>query len=347
MKRIILSTLILSLFIPACAFAAHSAVDGAVKNAAEGKTPGDISAVIEADERAVGPVYGINEETGARGEVLYVDAPLPADFTDDQRAVITAEHISIDRSSLLEALRARGVSPGSVVIKPGVAYNDDVGRSLSSHEALSSEAAAAIARQFVADCGLGDTYLLFALRPEEEARGLSAQEAPEAQEDAYKRILREWHRANINYTSVRLGFTLRGLPVESSWTGADGVARSSVANLYVGDAGEIRDFSLWYAPREVRAQPYTGALKTWREALCELSSRFGAYNGEPRTDIRGRQAPPLRTTITDILPGYASSDGVTFFPAWIFIADTFALCGDDSVPVNSIWTYAIDARIGY
>lgn len=348
MKRAIFLLLTLCLLVPACVLAAESATSGVMKAVLEQGTPGDVSAVIEEEGRAVGPVYGIDAETGARGEALYVDAPLPADFADDQRVVISAKPIDIDQTALEDALRARGSEPGSMTIIPGAAYNADVGEALPAPDApLTREEAIAIARAFIADCGLGDTWPLFALRPEEEARGLAAQEAPEAREASVARQLREWHRPDTRYTSVRLMFTLRGLPVAPEWQDAAGVGKSSIVNLYIGDAGEIRDYSLWYAPREVSAEPVDGQLKSWQEALSELTPWFGAHNGAPRTDERGREAPPLRTTVTDILPGYASSDGKTFVPAWIFVTNTFALGSDAPVPTESIWVYAIDARVGY
>lgn len=330
MKRVIFLILTLCLLVPACALAT-----------------GDISAVIKANGRAVGPVYGVDAETGARGEALYVDAPLPAGFADDQRVVIAAEPIHIDRAALESALRARGSTTDQLTIIPGAAYNDGVGQALPDPGVpLTHEEAVSIAQAFVADCGLGDTWPLFALRPEEEARGLAAQEAPEAQDAFYARQLREWHRSNRSYTSVKLMFTLRGLPVAPEWQDEAGVGKSSIANLYIGDAGEIRDYGLWYAPREVRAQPYDGELKTWQAALAELTRQFGAHNGVPRTDERGREAPPLRTTVTAIQPGYASGDGKTFTPAWIFVTNTFALGGEEPVPTESIWVHAIDARAG-
>lgn len=348
MKRMTLLLALVCLCALGCAAAAQSVTDSVMLDVIRQKSPGDVSAVIEAEGRVAGPVVGVNPETGETGERLYVDALLPEKFGAGQRVIITAEPIEIDRAALTDALLASGAQLGQMTVGHGFAYNDDIGQALPHEgEPLAHAEAVDIAQRFVAACGLGDTYVVSDLRPEEEARGLAAQEAPEAQEAAYARTLREWHRKDTAYTSVCLGFTLRGLPVAQEWQDEQGTIRSSVVHLDVGDAGEIRDYGLFYAPREVDAEPWTGELKTWREALAEYSAWFGEHNNEPRTDDRGREAPPLRRTITSVRPGYASADGKTYVPAWLFIDNTFALDGDAATPVNSIWTAAIDARVGY
>lgn len=348
MKRILSLLLILCLLVPACVLATESATDSIRKSVIEANAPGDVSAVLESDGRIVGPVYGVNAETGVRGESLYVDAPLPADFTEEQRVLITASFLEIDKDLLTDALLATGVKHSNIFLDHNCAYNTDLGITLPAPDTLlTHEQASTIAQRFVADCGLGETRVLFALRPEEEASRIAAQEAPEAQEAIVQRTLREWYRADTRYTSVRLLFTLRGLPVGETWMDADNVCNSSVANLFVGDAGEIRDFSLWYAPSEVSAAPYAGELKTWQEALAEFSASYSPYNGEPRTDARGRETPPLRDTVTQILPAYGSRDGKTFVPCWLFVTDTLALGDGDPVPSGYIWATAIDARVGY
>lgn len=348
MKHMTLLAALVCLCSLACIAHAQSVTDSVMLNVIRQNPVGDMSAVVEADGRVLGPITGMNAETGRTGERLYVDAPLPEEFEAEQRVVITAEHIEIDPAALTAALLESGARPGQMTVMPGVAYNDGIGQALPHTDTpLSHEDAVAIAQRFAAACGLGDTYVVSALRPEETARGLAAQEAPEAQEAAYERYLREWHRKDRAYTSVCLGFMLRGLPVSLDWQDEEAVYRSSVANLSIGDAGEIRDYGLFYAPREVSAEPWTGELKTWREALAEYSAWFSEHNNAPRTDERGRETPPLRTTVISIRPGYASADGKTYVPAWIFVKNTFASSGGQATQVNSIWTAAIDARIGY
>ena len=171
---------------------------------------------------------------------------------------------------------------------------------------------------FVASCGLGDGHVISALRPEDEARLYALNEAPEAREAFVARTLAEWFTPRLDYTWVQVAFTLRGLPVAPCyWPGADGVSRACVANLYLGDGGELRDFTLSYAPCEVSAVPYTGALKTPLEALGELARQFACVQPSPREDERGRALPAHWPVALDIRPAYHTADGVTFFPAWL------------------------------
>ena len=86
--------------------------------------------------------------------------------------------------------------------------------------------------------------MIHLLRPEDEARLYALNEAPEAREAFVRRSLAEWFTPRVDYTWVQLAFSLRGLPVSPcTWTGADGVGHSSVANLDVGDSGEMRDLT--------------------------------------------------------------------------------------------------------
>lgn len=113
-----------------------------------------------------------------------------------------------------------------------------------------------------------------------------------------------------------------------------------MANLYVGDSGEMRDFTLSYAPREVSAAPYAGAVKTPLEALEDLARQFDCIQPVPREDERGRALPAHWPVVLDIRPAYHTADGVTFFPAWLVATAWQDSHGQTGMP----WLVAIDAR---
>ena len=102
----------------------------------------------------------------------------------------------------------------------------------------------------------------------------------------------------------------------------------------------MRDFTLSYAPREVSASPYAGAVKTPLEALEDLARQFDCIQPVPREDERGRALPAHWPVVLDIRPAYHTADGVTFFPAWLVATAWQDSHGQTGMP----WLVAIDAR---
>ena len=307
----------------------------------------DASGVTESGGRLQGDIVGLSAESGEAALALRVDCPVPADFAPEQRAVLTAEWRTFDEAAVGEAVRATGANwQDGDLERSGSAFafgsaapcaSDGHGEATDGARARASDAALA----FVASCGLGDGHVISALRPEDEARLYALNEAPEAREAFVARTLTEWFTPRLDYTWVQLAFTLRGLPVAPCyWPGADGVSHSCVANLYVGDAGEIREFILSYAPREVSAAPYAGAVKAPLEALEELAGQFDCIRPAPREDERGRALPAHWPVALDIRPAYHTADGATFFPAWLITVAWQESGGQTGMP----WLAVIDAR---
>ena len=330
MKRIGTAFLILCLLLPCAAQA------GEVR---------DASGVVQDGGRLRGDIVGTSPETGETALALRVDCPAPPDFAPEQLAILTTEWVAPDEAAVGRAMRATGadwsdgglerfgpafVSGSAAPLSPGTGHTDEARRQ-----------ACDTALAFVEACGLGQGQLLEALRPEDEARQSALNEAPEAREAFLARTLNEWFTPRLDYTRVQLAFSLRDLPVSPCfWPGGDGVSHSCVANLYVGDAGEIREFILSYAPREVSAAPCAGAVKTPLEALEELAGQFDCTQPVSREDERGRALPAHWPVVLDIRPAYHTDDGVTFFPAWLITT----AWQDSDGQTGKTWLTAIDAR---
>ena len=310
----------------------------------------DLSGLVEQDGRVTGEITGL-DWNGKPGVAMLVDAALPADFTDAQRAVIRTERVSFaDSAKLIAALEATGAV--NIRIDPegigradwGNAQSDPKRATMTADEAR--ENAKHVAAAFCQSVGVGDIVITSALRPEDEAKNHTIDAAPEAREAMAARILREWFRADRDYTDVRFDPVLRGLRAVGglmeeteygeAWLGITG-------QLLVGDAGEVRSASIVLMPREVSAEPYAGELISWREALEEISQRFGvtAY-GDVRRDDHGRETPMMHSVVTGIEPGYATRDGETYAPAWLFTIDWMRV--EDGALWGDPHTDSVDAR---
>lgn len=303
----------------------------------------DASGVAERDGRLVGTIIGLNEQNGQMEPALWVDCECPDAFTDDQLAVLSTEWIELDEQKLREAVSATGGTWRENAYERFDAYSAGGGAVTLSADAdaeVAKARAVEIAQTFVRGCGLGETRVIKALRPEEEARSHSMNVTPEAREAFIRRELKEWYFPDIRYTWVSLQFCMRGLPMATDWT-VDNLGCASIANLYIGDAGEMREFCLFYAPRELSAAPYTGALKTWREALEEAAAQFGCQLPQPTQDERGRMLPASRFEVSALQPGYASREGRTWYPAWLMTVDCVE---DESLRWPAAMEIAIDAR---
>lgn len=302
----------------------------------------DASGVTETDGRLRGDIVGTGAEGGQLA--LRVDCPLPADFAPEQRAVLTTEWIVPDEAAVGEAMRATGADWRDADLErlaPAFVSGEAEPLPAGADAEGAAKRACAAAQRFLRSCGLGEGSVLHILRPEDEARLDAFNVIPDARAAYIRRVLAEWFTPRLDYTWVQLAFTLRGLTVSPCvWRGADGVSRSSVANLYIGDAGEMRTFILAYAPRETSAQGYAGALKEPLEALVELSEGFDCALASPREDERGRELPAQWPVALDIRPAYHSDDGVTFYPAWLV---TLAWQDADGLTGRS-WLAAVDAR---
>lgn len=306
MKRAWTYLLVLCLLLPCAADAAKAR---------------DASGVTASGGRLRGDIVGVSGESGETALALRVDCPIPPEFTPEQLAVLTTEWIVPDETAVGEAMRATGADWSDGALKRfGPAFAAGSAAPLSPAASGTDadgarEQARATALSFLLDCGLSEGHVIHLLRPEDEARLYALNEAPETREAFVRRSLAEWFTPRVDYTWVQLAFSLRGLPVSPcTWTGADGVGHSCVANLYVGDSGEMRDFTLSYAPREVSAAPYAGAVKTPLEALEDLARQFDCIQPVPREDERGRALPAHWPVVLDIRPAYHTADGVTFSP---------------------------------
>ena len=322
--------------------------------------PRDASGVVEKDGRLSGSVTGPasiwdnegHETFGAPTACLTVDAPAPQGFTDEQRVIITAPYIAFSDEQLGAAMQSTGQRAWHFdeYVKAhspdwGTATGKPLPATMSPDEAR--ENAKQVALDFLREAGVGGARVLSALRPEDEADVFSLNVIPEQREAERARILREWHTSHQDYTWVQLQFTLRGLMALCHTVDEEGASCSSVANLYIGDAGEMRDAIIVHAPREVSAVPYTGELRTWREALELVALWYGCTeenNIYHCTDLRGRETHVTEFVVTGVEPGYLSADGETYVPAWIITEQTRNVETGEFLYTPTLW--AIDARVG-
>ena len=322
-------------------------------------SPRDASGVIEENGRLSGSVTGPasiwdsegNERFGDPAACLTVDAPAPQDFADEQLAIITAPYIAFSDEQLGEAMQSTGQRAWQFdeYVKQhspdwGALSGKPLPATMTPDEAR--ENAKQVALDFLLKAGVGGARVLSALRPEDEADVFSLNVIPEQREAERARILREWHTSHRDYTWVQLQFTLRGLLSLCHMVDEDGASCSSVANLYIGDAGEMRDAIIVHAPREAGAVPYTGELKTWREALELVANWYGCTeenNAYHHTDLRGRETYVSEFVVTSVEPGYLSADGETYVPAWIITEQNRLVDTGEFLHTPTLW--AVDARV--
>ena len=320
----------------------------------------DASGVIVENGRLSGFVTGPasiwdsegHESFGDPAICLTVDAPTPQGFTDEQRVIITAPYIIFSKEQLGAAMQSTGQRTWQ--------FNEEAMKrmsywgSVNSSETLPAtmgpdearENAKQVALDFLREAGVGGARVLSALRPEDEADVFSLNVIPEQREAERARILREWHTSHQDYTWVQLQFTLRGLMALCHTVDEGGASCSSGANLYIGDAGEMRDAIIVYAPQEAEARPYTGELRTWREALELVALWYGCTeenNIYHCTDLRGRETHVTEFVVTGVEPGYLSADGETYVPAWIITEQTRNVETGEFLYTPTLW--AIDARV--
>ena len=321
--------------------------------------PRDASGVIEENGRLSGFVTGPasiwdsagHESFGAPAVSLTVDAPVPQEFTDEQLAIITAPYIAFSDEQLGAAMQSTGQRTWEFdeYIKQhspdwGTATGKALPATMTPDEAR--ENAKQVAADFLREASVDGARLVFALRPEDEADMYTLSVIPEQREAERARILREWHTSKRDYTWVQLQYTLRGLTTLCETINENGASCGSIANLYIGDAGEMREAILVHAPREVSATPYTGGLRSWREALELVAGWYGSTeenNVYHSTDLRGRETHAWERVVTAVEPGYLSSDGVTYVPAWVFTVQNRLIDSDELCSAPSLW--AVDARV--
>lgn len=320
--------------------------------------PSDASGVVEENGRLFGPVtslsvldYDGHPFLGDPAVSFIVDAPAPQDFTDEQRAVITAPVIAFSDEQLGAAMQSTGqrtweLPKGGMARMPfwGHAEGKPLPATMTPDEAR--ENAKQVALDFLREVGVDGARVIHALRPEDEADIFSLNVIPEQRETERARILREWHTSHRDYTWVSLQFTLRGLITLRETIDEDGISGQSIANLYIGDAGEMRDAIIVRAPQEVSAEPYTGDLITWREALELYAGEDGSSednNVHHSTDLRGRETHVWETAVTSIEPGYLSADGETYVPAWIITEQRRLVDSGELYSYPSV--RAVDARV--
>lgn len=326
----------------------------------DGLIPADASGVIEENGRLSGPVTSLmtlwDEQDGhpflGESAVSFiVDAPAPQDFTDEQRVVITAPAIGFSDEHLGAAMQSTGLRSWQIdeYVKKNVPYSGHV-TAKALPATMDADAARENAKQvaldFLSEAGVSGARVIYALRPEDEADIFSMNVIPEQREAERARILREWYTSHRDYTWVNLQFTLRGLTTLCTTIDDEGASSSSVANLYIGDAGEMREACIFRAPQEISATPYTGKLLTWREALEIFAGEYGSSeenNVIHSTDLRGRETCVWEQVVTAVEPGYLSADGETYVPAWI-IAEQQRLVGTDEF-ISWPSLTAIDARV--
>lgn len=132
--------------------------------------------------RLTGVITSLNERSGQIEPAPWVDCACPDPFSEEQLAVITTEWAELDESKLRQALSESGGTWRKSAYERFHAYSAAGGAETLPADAQAGEAKACaieIAQAFVRDCGLGESRVIKALRPEDEARSRSMSVAPE------------------------------------------------------------------------------------------------------------------------------------------------------------------------
>ncbi len=339
----------------------------------------DLSYITEADGHLKGTVQTFRPKVDPR--VLYIDCPVPAAFTPEQLNTITVEYKRLDKKALTAALLAIGTDIGKEKLSVynqgwngraaiyqaedlmntvGMGYGADVLTSKlldTSHEkygemALAAHQAAALLAQ------LGFTpYVqgMIVKRLHDPAvYGLNPQrsdwkELQEENKREYVRNTKKYNRADFDYTVVKAGFVLRGLPVSPNFLWSEGTKRepdatvgdSSIAELVVKDDGTVVELRLQNLPVEISFSPLPAHAVPWQDALREYIATYFVPHTNPKDVIKTDAVKEREYTeyasysvLTEIKPIYFSEEKSTYKPAWCFVIEERLVKDDTTVNVS-------------
>ncbi len=325
----------------------------------------DLSHITEAGGRLEGTVQTFRPKVDPR--VLYIDCPVPASFTPEQLSTITVEYKKFDKKALAAALAAIGtdLSQGKLSVsnegwsRRSALYRAEDLQSLTvglgvdvlaskalntSHEKATQMALAAQhAATLLTELGFMpyEEGMLVKRLYDPAEYGLYPKrsdwkELQEEKKREYARRVKKYKRTDLDYTVVRVGFTLRGLPVSPNFLWPDGSKRepdatvgdSSTAELVVKDDGTIAEARLQNLPVEISASLLAAPAVSWQDALREYIAAYFIPHTNPRDVTKTDSAMEREYTeyatfsvLTEIKPIYFSEEKRTYKPAWCFVAE--------------------------
>ncbi len=339
----------------------------------------DLSHITESNGRLKGTVQTFRPKVDPR--VLYIDCPVPAAFTPEQSNTITVEYKKLDKKALTAALLAIGadINKGKLSVynqgwsrrsalyqaedlmnTVGMGYGGDVLASSPldiSHEKYSEMALAAHqATTLLAQLGLAsyEQGMIVKRLYDPEVYGLNPQrsdwkELQEENKREYVRGTKKYNRTDLDYTVVKAGFMLRGLPVSPNFLWAEGTKRepdatvgdSSIAELVVKDGGTVVELRLQNLPVEISFLPLAAPAASWQDALREYIATYFVPHTNPRDVIKTDTVKEREYTeyasysvLTEIKPIYFSEEKSTYKPAWCFVIEERLVKDDTTVNVS-------------
>ncbi len=338
----------------------------------------DLSYISEADGRLKGTVQTFRPKVDPR--VLYIDCPVPAAFTPEQLSTITVEYKKFDKKALSAALSAMGtdLSRGKLSVSDGgwsrrsALYRAEDLQSLTvglgvdvlasktlnaSHEKVTQMALAAHhAATLLTELGFmpyEEGMLVKRLYdPAEYGLYLKRSDWKELQEEKkreYARQTKKYNRTDFDYTVVKVGFMLRGLPVSPDFLWPDGTRREpdaivgdlSTAELVVKDGGAVVEVMLQNLPVEISASPLAASAVSWQDAFREYIATYFGSRANPKDVIKTDTVKEREYTeyasysvLTEIKPIYFSEEKRTYKPAWCFVIEERLVKDDTTVGVS-------------
>jgi hypothetical protein len=346
----------------------------------------DLSQITEADGRLNGTVQTFRPKVDPR--VLYIDCPVPEDFTPEQLSNITVEYKNFDKKTLAAALLAVGTDSSKgklsvsnqswnqrsalylaedLIYTVGMGFGADVLalKTLNtSHEKYSEMSLAAHqSAVFLAELGLApyEQGMIVKRLYDPVAYGLFPQrsdwkELQEENKREYARQTKKYKRTNFDYTVVKAGFMLRGLPVSPSFHWPEGTKKEpdatvgdvSIAELAIKDNGTVVEVRLQNLPVEISASPLSAPAFSWQDALREYIATYFVPHTNPKDAIKTDTIKEREYTeyasysvLTEIKPIYFSEEKSTYKPAWCFVIEEKLVKDDTTVNVSAEYLDAV------
>ena len=375
-----LAALLLILVLVPAAFTAHS--EKSQKGAWTVYRAKDVNlaGIAEKDGRLSGTIQTFRPKAEPR--ILYVDCPIPAAFTQDQLQTLTVEYKKFDKKAIAAALAAVGTDSGNGKLTAAsrswdarwanyqqesllntffqgytgqclAAETPDPAHEKKGQMALAAERAAAFLKELgfaPYETGINTDRLYdpaeYGLYPQRSDWQLLQEELNRD----YLRSHKKYNRTDFDYTVVRAGVTLRGLPVAPDFSWPEGDEREpdaivgavSTAILAVKDDGTITELELENLPVEKSAAPLLTPAAAWQDALREYIATYFVPHTNPRdsthTDtLRARDFTEYASysVLTEIIPVYMSRQKLTYTPAWCFVVEE-RLAKDDTAVSFSV-----------
>lgn len=279
----------------------------------------DLSGIVEKDGRLIGSVTTFRPANGS--QVLFIDCPVPAAFTQEQWQTIKVEYAKFNQKALTAALEKMGANMKKGTISlynidsqarvatyrmenlletfdfGSLCHPDAITEPDMAHPKAGQMAAASLlAVDFLKDLGYSPyeegvtAYRLYdpatyGLYPQRSDWKLFQEEL----NHLHAKQQKKYGRTEFDYTVVKAVLTLRGIPAAPQFDWPSGDKRepdartglTSQANIVVKDDGSVVDVFLCALPVEKSAVPIAGSAASWQAAMKEWIATYYTGRANP------------------------------------------------------------------